>query len=167
MLFANQFTYTGEFHKEYCFDYYFKRVSAMEGRIINLSILLFCAVVWIFSDMFTVPGLVLSYLVVAGIICAMKMIRYKRAVKARCRQEMAGSTEMKTAVTCDRVITYDVNRQIKEEFPFDKIKKVVKTKNFIFLITEAQLYIAFKKDGFVKGTSEEFLSFLFKKGYRC
>ncbi len=57
--------------------------------------------------------------------------------------------------------TGSVNR-----IPYSKIKKVIQTKNLILLRSEANLVYIFCKDTFSKGTPDEFLTFLSKKGLK-
>ena len=47
-----------------------------------------------------------------------------------------------------------------------KIKGVVQTKNYIILRSDARLLYSFHKDGFTKGTKEDFLAFLRSKSIK-
>ncbi len=47
-----------------------------------------------------------------------------------------------------------------------KIRSAVQTKNYIVLRSDARLLYSFRKDGFTKGTKEDFLAFLKGKGIK-
>ena len=49
------------------------------------------------------------------------------------------------------------------EFEYNQITKILQTKNFIVLKTSEQSAILVLKDGFLKGTENEFLKFIEEK----
>ena len=49
---------------------------------------------------------------------------------------------------------------------FNNIKKVMQTKKLILLMSKEKQIFVLSKDGFTKGTPQEFLAFLKRKGYR-
>ncbi len=52
------------------------------------------------------------------------------------------------------------------DLDFNKIKKVIQTKNLILLMTYTELCLVFEKNSFTIGTSDEFLEFIRSKGFK-
>lgn len=88
----------------------------------------------------------------------------------RCKQENELSdgkpAKTFTIVTEDVIDTYRDSYEAKTSIGIPNIKQVVETRNYYFLITSARLSVVFKKDGFTKGTREEFEVFLQEKGMK-
>lgn len=54
----------------------------------------------------------------------------------------------------------------KHDLPLSIVSKCIFTKHYILLATKAKQSFPIKKDGFTKGTYEDFCSFLSSKGYK-
>ncbi|MBR3987922.1 MAG: YcxB family protein [Clostridia bacterium] len=50
---------------------------------------------------------------------------------------------------------------------FSDIKKIVKTKKFIYLWSKSNMLYSIKKEGFIVGSADDFLAFLKAKGFKC
>ena len=82
--------------------------------------------------------------------------------------EISGDNPLREEMfATDEFIRNTVSTGSVYEIPYSKIKKVVKTKNLILLLSKANLIYIFRKDSFAKGTPAEFLAFLREKGFRC
>ena len=66
------------------------------------------------------------------------------------------------AVTENKII-YNAPRYSEIEISFAKIKKISRSKHYIILVSEMDDIYALKKDGFTKGTYDEFMKFLKSK----
>ncbi|MCL2046137.1 MAG: YcxB family protein [Oscillospiraceae bacterium] len=56
-----------------------------------------------------------------------------------------------------------MNTDVKYNIPISQIKSIKKSKNFILLRTKAKQIVVLAKDGFTKGTLDEFLDFITAK----
>ena len=96
------------------------------------------------------------------------VLGYFRGVKASVRrqEELTGGKPLVVNIEIreDGVRVY--NDQSDSDFPWSKIKKVRQTENQILLQTQANLMLIISKDGFTKGTFEDFKDFLRAKGYK-
>jgi hypothetical protein len=71
--------------------------------------------------------------------------------------------EIVVIMTADGIDSSRVDLKSKIHISYQSVKKLMISKNHYILLTEAKQSITFQKDGFVKGTSDEFLSFLNQK----
>lgn len=70
-----------------------------------------------------------------------------------------------TISATENSINYNTNVS-KIEIEFSNIKKAFQTKNYIMLVSNANLIYSFRKDNFTVGSAEDFLKFLRSKGYK-
>ena len=84
------------------------------------------------------------------------------AYKKDLEKNKGNPTEMQIVVTKEDIDVYTNTEKISN-IDFKNIEKTVKTKNYYILISKAKLGIALKKDGFTKGTQNQFEEFLRKK----
>lgn len=98
---------------------------------------------------------------------AFQLILYYISVKIMVKQDQEitnGNDLHINAVVTNEFIKFTTSTGSVNEIPFSKIKKVMKTKNFILLRTKAMMVFGFRNDSFTKGSAEELLSFLRSKG---
>ena len=75
--------------------------------------------------------------------------------------------DMKLIVTDDGIDVFHTKRELKVHFAYYSVRKVVKAKNCVILVTKGKQYFVFVNDGFTKGNRDEFLHFLRSKGLKC
>ena len=163
----NQYIRTKEFHKEILLHSLFKRPRMLVAYIALAVIFIVC----IFSLPF--PGILL-YSSTAGIaipfsifIVVLLVIRYFRTVDICYKRDLeinnGEPVEVKMILTSDGIETCRVNSESKNHFSYNSVKKIITTRNYYALLTEAKYYIVFRKDGFITGTADDFLSFINNK----
>lgn len=74
-------------------------------------------------------------------------------------------------VTAESIVTEDYIQNTLStgaiiSVEYSKIKKAAQTRNLILLFSDANLIYIFRKDGFTKGTTDEFITFLKSKGIK-
>lgn len=169
-LFENQYKCTKKYFQEFYSYFYFKKPI-----IIVINLLLFFGFILgilslTFSHIFFTENLVGGYIFLPIFVWIFKIIQYKRGVKTRYNQDLERNNgepfETKIIVTDDGIDVGYLNSKEMTHIGYSKIKKIVKTKKYYILMTEAKLCCVFKKDGFIKGTIEDFLLFLSSKGIK-
>jgi hypothetical protein len=169
-LFENKHTRDEACMKEYFKYFYF-------GKPVLMVISIFFAIGFIFGIVSVfypeIPfnnTLRAIYIFTPLFVWTVNILRYFKAVKIsimRDRETNNGSlVEILYIVSDEKVEVICESKGMKNSVCFSQIKKVIKTKSLIILITEARLSLIFKNDSFIKGTSEEFLSFLKNKGFK-
>lgn len=166
-IFENQFICTKDYYKEYYKYICFKRPIMLTINII-LSISL---IVNILSMIF--PKLVVldanmaeaNIVTVLIILCFQvyvffrnKNLAYNRALE----RNKGNPMEVKLSIT-EKDINIFTNSEKYMNIEFTNIEKIIETKNYYILVSKAKLTIALKKDGFIKGTANEFKEFLKQK----
>lgn len=163
--FVNQHIYTKEFYREFLSYFYFKRSYA----VFYYSILAICFIFGILLvTIFDSDILAIYLLITPVIIFFIQILKYIRTKKLRYNQDLEINSgkpiEVKFSVTESEIEV--LISDSKKIIPLSKIKKVIKTKNYYLLLSHSKIGFAFKKDSFIKGAQEEFLSFLASKGFK-
>lgn len=164
-IFENQFTHTKEYYSEY---YKYIQLKSPLMLIINtilgigfiIAILSMIFPKFIVMDIANITGNILTVLI---ILCIELYIFYRNKDMAYNRdleRNKGNPIEIKLLITEN---TINISSIIEESIEIANIEKVIKTKNYYILISKAKLSIALKKDGFTKGTAEQFEEFLKRK----
>ena len=100
-------------------------------------------------------------IILCGVLGCHKYVKtwYAREVEPRATN---GTTTYTIEVYEDKLV-HCSTLGTRQDLELSRIKKVVKTKSYILLQSNANLLYVFDKNGFTKGTLEEFLDFLRKK----
>ena len=81
------------------------------------------------------------------------------------RFEEIGQILIKTTVT-DECVCITAPDGASGKLEYCNVNKAIQTKNLIILETKAKLFYVFAKDGFTKGSKEDFVAFLQSKGIK-
>ncbi|MDP4119833.1 MAG: YcxB family protein [Bacillota bacterium] len=104
----------------------------------------------------------LVYLFLKILIFRVRRIAIKRELEINSNQPVI----VNSAVFQDYIEITLSNNGTKSSVCFSNIKKAVKTRNLIILITQANLYYLFPKDAFINNSSNDFIAFLKSKGIK-
>lgn len=164
VFFENQFICSKDYYKEYYKYTYFKKPIILALNII----ICICLAVNVLCMIFPKLGIIDNYTAQTSIasvliILCIEIYVYIRNVNLTYNRDLErnkGNTiKIKLLVTENNIkISSDLAKETRIEF--ENIEKVIKTKNYYILVSKAKLGIAFKKDGFIKGTAEKFEIFL-------
>ncbi|MCL2088217.1 MAG: hypothetical protein FWH14_01910 [Oscillospiraceae bacterium] len=170
--FENQYKRTREFYKEFYYIMILKSPIVIMVKIVTLILILLFVIFFLISEPFSARQFLrifLAYVFLWSVI----FIRYFTEVKYGCKRELKTNNgeffEVKFTATENEIEISHVNNENKEyiiRVAYDKIKKVIKTNNYCFLISEAKFAHAFKNDSFTHGNLEDFLLFLESKGFK-
>ena len=135
--------------------------------LIFCYIYLFAALLWgLYKSIFN--GYINILIIVIPILFAVVFWMYKRSVKITLQRDIetfGKPCEVTVTVTDEAIMqtgSFGGNYCLK----FYDIKKAVRTKNYIYIITNAKLMYTFKNDGFTVGDKDRFLDFLRMKGVK-
>ena len=160
ILFENRFVRTKEILQEFYRHAYFKNPVILGGDLALVALLAVSLLLW-------GSHLPLAVAVVVPVVLAAQYWSYQRAVKAVMKRDdeitSGGDLEVTVTVTPEKLLNKD-STGAALELPYDKVRKVVQTKNLILLQSEAKFWYLLPKDTFTQGTAEDFLAFLKTKG---
>ena len=173
----NLFEYRYEDNDEYLLDYLKFVHFRMPSRIVYIVIcLLFVLYFTFFAVYYTanqVPGTWYYWVGAFGfgaLYLFLFVFGYKRDISLakKRRSEMFGNTPVvyEAYVTDSEVKIVNTANHAETVFALSSVVKVYETKTIIVLKTGGRLMSLFSKDGFTKGTAEEFVDFLHKKGIK-
>jgi len=164
ILFENQYTRTKESNKEIYLYYYFKRPKLLAIHIPIAIITILCVISLFIPSQFPFEFSTVILIIMCLSIYAITIIRYSRTAEINYKRDLETNNgepiDIKMIVTSDGIDACRANPDSKSHVSFQSIREIMKTQNYYVLLTEARLIIAFKKDGFVYGTPDEFLEFL-------
>ncbi len=140
---------------------------ATYGYLRNPSILIFYIAFSIFCITGTIKGerkvIFLAALIMFFVILAVKYFRY---IKYGYKKEMelsSGELATYTLTFFDERIVFQSSFGTSIDIDYAIIKKVVSSKSYYFLFTNQNQTFVVKKDGFIKGNEEEFVTFMKQK----
>ena len=169
--FENKYTKDKESIREYLNYFYFRKPILMVLNIFFALIFVFTVASFFYPPIFPYSGLKALYIVLPLFIWTVTILRYFKALKLSVMRDReinnGNQIDMHYIVSDEKVEVCCESIETKNSVYLSQVKKVVKTKNFIILITEAKLSFVLRKDSFTKGTSEGLLYFLRKKGIKC
>lgn len=165
----NRYTQTKEFHKEMM-----KRKNLSKPVLAYIIIIIASTLQLVIFELNN-PGMY-SYVefIMWGFLnvpVVFLIIRYIRSVKLGYPRDLEANNgqpiEVRLILTSEGVdVSYGGCVPVSHT-SYQKIRNIIGSRNYYYLIAESRNYIAFKKDGFVKGTQDEFLALLRSKGFRC
>lgn len=165
-IFENQYTVSKDFYNEFFTYSYFKKPP-----LLFLNLLL--AVGFIGEVVFLITGHrnnSINFIVIVPLFWAINLIRFLRAKKNSIGSDFETNNgkphEVKYIVTNEGINCYSITTGADIKIAFSLIKKAYITKNYYVLITPSKQCWIFKKDGFTKGSPNDFLPFLASKGIR-
>lgn len=124
----------------------------------------------IFPPDFLPSGTTRLFVILPAIALLFNTFQYYLLVNTRYKQvlELNNGEPVDTAtfVTEDGIVSGRLNSDEKNSISFAQVKRVIVTKEYFHLVTNAKIYYSLKTDGFVKGTAQGFLIFLKKKGFK-
>lgn len=166
-IFENKYICTKEYYKEYYRNINFENPIA----IIIYIILGIGCIIGILSIIFPYLNILDKCeaefnIAIALFVLYVQMFAYFRNKSLAYNRDMeinkGNPIERKIVITeNESTILISTNNNISVEFK--NIKKVMKTKNYYILISKSNITFTLKKDGFTKGTAEQFEKFLKQK----
>lgn len=171
MLFENRYSRSKEFYREYlAYSYFLRPVFLILWTVFTLILIL---------DVLSLPfpG-ILPYLSPSGIYIAVytiisifMIVRYFRAVDISYKRDLeinnGNPIGIMMIVTADEIEACFADSETGNHFSYQSVRRVKKTRNYYVLLTEAKHSIVFRRDGFVTGTPDEFLSFIKNRITKC
>lgn len=166
-IFENQFICTKEYYNEYYKYICFKKpimiiinIILSINFIVSISSIIFPQLNMLEAN--TAEANIASVLI---ILCLQlyvffrnKNLAYNRALE----RNKGNPMEVKILIT-EKDIGIFTNSKKDMNIEFANIEKTIETKNYYTLVSKAKLAIVLKKDGFIKGTTNEFKKFLKQK----
>ena len=166
-IFENQFICTKEYYNEYYKYICFKKpimiiinIILSINFIVSISSIIFPQLNMLEAN--TAEANIASVLI---ILCLQlyvffrnKNLAYNRALE----RNKGNPMEVKILIT-EKDIDIFTNSKKDMNIEFANIEKTIETKNYYTLVSKAKLAIVLKKDGLIKGTTNEFKKFLKQK----
>ena len=163
ILFENQYERTKKFHKEIYTYSFFKRPIMLALYIVLSFIFILCILSMLFLDIFQFENAARIVSIIPIVVVVM-IVRYFRVIDISYKRDLelnnGEPAKIIMTLTNEGIETCRANTESKNHISFQCIMKIITTHNYYLLLTEAKHYIVFKKDGFCKGTPDEFLSFI-------
>ncbi len=154
-MFENEYTLNHSLIKEYVLKVIGKKSILMSVFLFVLGLIMF----FVSNDHLKYSMLVCSFI---GIFCAIGIpISLIKNIESSAKRLNNGKIE-KTRVVFNDNITMDEGK-VHLEFEYSQIEKVTETDNFVVLIIGKNASILVYKDGFTKGTKENFIVFINNK----
>ena len=162
-LFENIHTQDKSFYKEIYSYFHFRRP-------ITVATFILCGICFISQLALAIFDLEynLAIMILMALFPLFKLFAYVNQVNSITKRNKEISTE--AISICSTV--YEDHLEISASngstlnIEISKIRSVVQTKNYIILRSDARLLYSFSKDGFTKGTKDEFIAFLKSKGIK-
>lgn len=101
-----------------------------------------------------------------GLLCVFVYLLNIKANLKRDKERANGQTLVSNLFVYDNRIELEMLGN-KDILYFQNIKHASKSKNYIFVQTQANIVYTFKKDSFTLGSSDEFVDFLKSKGIKA
>lgn len=164
--FENQFTITKEYYKEFYRYICFKKPIMLSVNII----LMINFVLSLTSIIFPKLNIIDNYTAQANIasvfiILCIEFYVYYRNVDLAYKKHMEinkGNIENFKIILTENNISI-ISSLDKKDFDIKNVQKVIKTKNYYFLISKAKFMIGVKKDSFTNGEEQDFIKFIKEK----
>lgn len=163
ILFKNSYVRNKELAKEIYRYYYFRRKLAFVCEVL-ISLSFFANIlIAIFGETFN-----WGILIFVPLFFLFRFYCYFSQVNTMVKRdnEVHGKEISVETVVTNEHIQNTASTGAVNTVEYDKIKSAVQTKNLILLRSKANLFYIFRKDTFAKGTKDEFIVFLIKKGIK-
>jgi hypothetical protein len=171
-IFENKYSRTQEFHDEFALFALFRRRPTMIVLSCLVGFLFVVGVVYaVFWEGFVKYPILLtvcfSLPFVIGVEYFILYLRYKKRLYNNDIDLNHGQPfEIVCSVSENEIGILNESTGNKNSMELSRIVRVIKTKNYYMLGSKSKMFFVFKKDGFTKGTAEEFEIFLRKKGLK-
>ena len=168
--FENRYERTKEFHKE-IITYSIVKNPATLIAYIPLIIIFAMSIISLLS-----PGVLpfslsrnsaIRNCTFLAVLAAVIIYRYIKTLKNDYKRDIETNNgepmKVEMVLTDDGIGMYSIDQDAKAHIPYKSVTKIINTKNYYGLLTEAKQLMFFKKDGFIKGSPDEFLPFIRSK----
>ena len=163
ILFENSYTRNKQLAKEiYCYIYFTRKSIAIPFALLLIS---FISNI-LFGVLYNSFSMVV--LIIVPLFFLFQFYLYFHHVNAMIKRdiEVHGKGISVETIVTDEFIQNTASTGAVNKLEYDKIKKVIQTKNLILIWSKANLIYIFRKDAFTKGTEAEFIMFLKDKGVK-
>lgn len=154
-LFENEYLMERKYYKEYVLNVLCKKII-ITGLLVMIFGLIFIAFVGL-ED----AKIVLTAAIIAGIASILTPVVTIKQLEDTEKRLNNGKIEKTKVIFSDNIVMDE--GKVHLEFEYNQITKIVETKSFIVLRLSENSAILVLKDGFVKGTQEEFSKFINEK----
>ena len=154
-LFENEYKMETKLYKEYVYNVLCKKTIIIGLIIMILGIFMFFVMDQDKSYVMLTAGIIAG---VASIMTPILTVKQLEETEKRLNNGIIEKTNVKFS---DNIVMNE--GKVHLEFEYNQITKILQTKNFIVLKTSEQSAILVLKDGFLKGTENEFLKFIEEK----
>ena len=151
-MFKNEYIFNNKLIKEYVYKFLCKRIFIMGYVLLIASLIMYTLTK---NNTF----LMLDIIVIFTIIFSPSVMIKK--IMETSKKINNGKIEKTYIEFSDNIIMNEGKAHV--EFEYTQIEKIVETKNLILLATGTETAIIVWKQGFTKGTQEEFLNFIKNK----
>ena len=155
-----------KFAKEFYSYYAYKRPVGIFVTIVCIVVIAYGII-----DILSADYYFAALSIVLGVyVLGLRAIRVKNAIKVSLERDKETNhgnfVELTNTVTENSIfIKTSINEGITE-YAMSSVKKLCRSKNYIYLVTEAKLVIVFDINAFSVGTPEEFVEFIRSKGIK-
>ena len=154
-VFENEYKMETKLYKEYVYNVLCKKTIIIGVIILILGIFMFFVMDQDKSYVMLTAGIIAG---VASIMTPILTVKQLEETEKRLNNGIIEKTNVKFS---DNIVMNE--GKVHLEFEYNQITKILQTKNFIVLKTSEQSAILVLKDGFLKGTENEFLKFIEEK----
>ena len=154
-LFENEYLMERKYYKEYVLNVLCKKII-----ITGLLVMIFGLIFTVFVGLENAK-IVLTAAIIAGIASILTPVVTIKQLEDTEKRLNNGKIEKTKVIFSDNIVMDE--GKVHLEFEYNQITKIVETKSFIVLRLSENSAILVLKDGFVKGTQEEFSKFINEK----
>ena len=154
-LFENEYLMERKYYKEYVLNVLCKKII-----ITGLLVMIFGLIFTVFVGLEDAK-IVLTAAIIAGIASILTPVVTIKQLEDTEKRLNNGKIEKTKVIFSDNIVMDE--GKVHLEFEYNQITKIVETKSFIVLRLSENSAILVLKDGFVKGTQEEFSKFINEK----
>lgn len=154
-LFENEYLMERKYYKEYILNVLCKKII-----ITGLLVMIFGLIFTVFVGLEDAK-IVLTAAIIAGTASILTPVVTIKQLEDTEKRLNNGKIEKTKVIFSDNIVMDE--GKVHLEFEYNQITKIVETKSFIVLRLSENSAILVLKDGFVKGTQEEFSKFINEK----
>lgn len=154
-LFENEYLMERKYYKEYVLNVLCKKII-----ITGLLVMIFGLIFTVFVGLENAK-IVLTAAIIAGIASILTPVVTIKQLEDTEKRLNNGKIEKTKVIFSDNIVMDE--GKVHLEFEYNQITKILETNSFIVLRLSENSAILVLKDGFVKGTQEEFSKFINEK----
>lgn len=154
-LFENEYLMERKYYKEYVLNVLCKKII-----ITGLLVMIFGLIFTVFVGLEDAK-IVLTAAIIAGIASILTPVVTIKQLEDTEKRLNNGKIEKTKVIFSDNIVMDE--GKVHLEFEYNQITKIIEIKSFIVLRLSENSAILVLKDGFVKGTQEEFSKFINEK----